>query len=60
MESVIKLQTGKPSSQHMFCVITDAYDHVDIDVWNGEHWLSDNTEEILAWCPLSEIEPYKE
>lgn len=60
MESVIKWQTGEPSNQYMFCVITDSYGHVDIDVWDGEQWLSNPMEEIVAWCPLSEIEPYKE
>lgn len=36
MESVIKWRTGDPISQYMFCVITDAHGHVDIDVWDGE------------------------
>lgn len=44
----------------MFCIVIDVYGHVDIDVWDGEYWLSYHMEEILAWCPLSEIEPYKE
>lgn len=60
MESVIKWQTGKPSSQYMFCIVTDVYDHTDIDIWDGESWLCYSIEEIIAWCPLSEIEPYKE
>lgn len=60
MESVIKWKTGKPNSQYMFCVITDAHGYVDIDVWDGEYWLSYHMEEIIAWCSLSEIKPYKE
>jgi hypothetical protein len=60
MESVIKWHTGEPSSQYMFCVITDVYGHVGIDIWDGEYWLSYHMEDILAWYPLNEIKPYKE
>ena len=59
MESVIKWRTGEPK-EYCFCIITDNHGICDIDVWDGEYWMVYHKDEVIAWCPLSEIEPYKE
>ena len=68
MESVIKWQTGVPkeggnylitTSNNNVLVATYSYEYRDGD-W---YWLDEYgslIEDVLAWCHLSEIEPYKE
>lgn len=60
MESVIKWRTGEPAPHRLLYVVTDIFGYVDIDIWDGEDWMSYNKDEVIAWCPLNEIEPYKE
>ena len=71
MESIIKWQTGEPTEEgyylvviHGPCVELDklySYDRIE-----NEHtskvftWTKHFSREILAWCKLSDIEPYKE
>ena len=63
MESVIKWRTGEPKEGN--CIVTYTYrkrKYIACACWDGELWdYYDNGEcRIIAWCPLSEIEPYKE
>ena len=58
MESVIKWRTGVPKKVEKY-MITLNDGRVTISFWNGISW-SDWAKDIIAWCPLSEIEPYKE
>ena len=68
MESVIKWRTGEPKEDGWYLVsIKSKYLElqVDTDYWNaffdGENfWSAYDEEDVIAWCPLSEIEPYKE
>lgn len=57
MESVIKWRTGKPNKSGWYIVSTRD-NKVTYDVFSESHpWFM---EDVIAWCPLSEIEPYKE
>lgn len=65
MESVIKWQTGMPEQSDIYIVTTTAGE-VDIRVLydpytSPPYWLDDEEDdEVVAWCKLSDIEPYKE
>lgn len=64
MESIIKWKTGKPPKEGIYVVsyktptsyevINAWYSDTGWDLWQS------NTHKIIAWCPLSEIEPCKE
>ena len=60
MESVIKWQTGEPKKTGRYLitsktgVIWSDYWSCSLKKWEIHVW------DVLAWCPLSEIEPYKE
>lgn len=59
MESVIKWQTGEINEAGYYLVTCiDGFVYV---LWfcKGSK-LSDSFENVIAWCPLSKIEPYKE
>lgn len=58
MESVIKWQTGIPKEVKRYIVTIDD-GRVTYSCWTGISW-SDWNKSIIAWCPLSDIEPYKE
>ena len=67
MESVIKWQTGEPKESGVYIVSISTETEKGVTFFN---W--DNTEKkflfvdffpditILAWCKLSDIQPYKE
>ena len=63
MESVVKWQTGEPKERGSYIVSSKGLDanYVTCAVYVHEtgwcHW---KKEEIIAWCKLSDIEPYKE
>lgn len=61
MESVIKWQTGEPKENGRY-VVTNIEGKVDIDYYyTYRHgWEYYHNKAIIAWCPLSEIKPYKE
>ena len=68
MESVIKWQTGKPKEEGCY-LVTDKFGKVCPDYWGiriaeerAYHcWCSyAGNDSVVAWCPLSGIEPYKE
>ena len=57
MESVIKWQTGVPKENGMY-LVTTVDNRVTICFFTAyNEWY---LEDVIAWCPLSEIEPYKE
>ena len=67
MESIIKWQTGEPKYPGMYLVQTKG-GMFDISEWGmydscwGEQhgsWSRFNRFYIVAWCPLSDIKPYK-
>ena len=61
MESVIKWQTGEPKEKGDYlvslkngCVGIDSF-----RIFGCEKWFFSNSDFILAWCNLNDIEPYK-
>lgn len=64
MESVIKWQTDYPEEHGTYLVTWRCNEirAVSVAYFDGELW--DNFDYgdcyVIAWCPLSEIEPYKE
>ena len=62
MESIIKWQKGKPNEEGEYLVQLK-YGHIRINSWEkfNDHyqWVCFNRE-IVAWCKLSDIEPYKD
>ena len=63
MESVIKWQTGFPTMEGEY-LVTDIKDNITCDCWcvyeHYQYWAQHTDRDVIAWCPLSEIEPYKE
>ena len=64
MESVIKWRTGKPPKVGKY-LITTKHGNVFSAVWyyktnNLCDWERCFIGDVIAWYPLSEIEPYKE
>lgn len=63
MKSVIKWQTVGPKNVGFYLVLTAknkvAINHVTMDKNGNLVWFV-GKDEILAWCKLSDIEPYKE
>ena len=57
--SVIKWQTGEINNNGCY-LVTNREGRVYIIWYRKGSILSDSFENIIAWCPLSEIEPYKE
>lgn len=64
MESKIKWQTGKPKEDGKHLVSTkDGNVLMDVYIESlkyGNHWVLVGDDNVIAWCPLSDIEPYKE
>ena len=69
MESIIKWQTGEPKESGVY-LVTLPNGNVAFDRWltglpqlglrdKSTSWMSNFTY-VLAWCKLSDIEPYKE
>lgn len=62
MESIIKWQTGAPEERDTYIVSIKGLDanYVTCAVYVHEtgwcHW---RKEEIIAWCKLSDIEPFE-
>ena len=62
-KSVINWQTGEPEKcgSYLVSVNSSCSVFVTTDYWNGlkakwQYW----DENVVAWCKLSDIEPYKE
>lgn len=64
-KSKIKWQTGMPKQSDVY-IVTTIVGEVDIRVLydpytSSPYWLDDEEDdEVVAWCKLSDIEPYKE
>lgn len=61
----IKWQTGMPEQSDVYLVTTTAGEvtmRVMYDPYGDDpNWLNDEEDdEVVAWCKLSDIEPYKE
>lgn len=64
MESAIKWRTGQPKEGGQYLVTTSC-GFVTTDFWIEYEncwfeYVETYFDVIIAWCPLSEIEPYKE
>ena len=60
MESVIKWQTGKPNNYGRY-IITTKWKEVTVDWYNKDlGWYKYFDKDIVAWCHLNDVEPYKE
>ena len=59
MESVIKWRTGEPKEREVY-LVCDKCGNIDVDYWSMCGWEYYDNAVIVAWCPLSGIEPYKE
>ena len=59
MESVIKWQIGEPKEDCNCITTIDTGDIVMVSFSIHYKWYH-YTDRVIAWCPLSEIEPYKE
>lgn len=59
MESVIKWQTGEINGDGDY-LVTDRRGRVYILWYRKGSIMSDSFENVIAWCPLSDIEPYKQ
>ena len=63
MESVIKWQTGVPTVEGEY-LVTEYNGDITYDCWcmleHYQYWAQHRHDEILAWCPMNEIKPYKE
>jgi hypothetical protein len=63
MESKIKWQTGFPNIGGEY-LITECTGEVTVDCWcvvdHYQYWAQHRDDEIVAWCSISDIEPYKE
>ena len=64
MESTIKWHTRKANKQGRYLITTKTgvivYAILKSRYDGSLQWYYCNEEEILAWCKLSDIEPYKE
>lgn len=60
-QSLIKWQTGEPKTHGRYLVQTKD-DGIQISIWSSfvQSWSLYSNSEIIAWCPLNDIEPYKE
>ena len=61
--SIIHWQTGKPVEEGYYLTTMDCGD-VHVNFWkilpNCAYWLQCNPNRVVAWCKLSDIDPYKE
>ena len=62
--STIQWQTGIPKRFGKY-LITTKYNEVDVDIWygvpdsNGDHWKSHYDENVIAWCFIEDVKPFK-
>jgi hypothetical protein len=60
MTSTINWQTGTPIGFCVTYIVTLDNGIVTTDTFAFEGWNHYQEKEIIAWCPLKDIEPYKE
>lgn len=59
MESIIKWQTGEPN-EDCGCIVTLNDGSIVVVSYSTTYQWYFYTGRVIAWCPLNEIEPYKE
>lgn len=68
VKSIIEWRTGEPKEE-CECLVTlkngnivfnDYCCYTDSDGYENFFWSRGDDDDIIAWCPLNEIEPYKE
>ena len=61
--SKIQWQTGFPNIEGEY-LVTEDNGNITVDYWcvleHYQYWAQHRDDEIMAWCKLSDIEPYKE
>lgn len=65
MESKIKWQTGCPEQSGNYIVTMSTGEVTSKEFYNPytshSYWEGvEENDEVIAWCPISDIEPYKE
>ena len=62
-KSVIKWQTNRPNVEGKY-LVTEDNGNVTVDCWrvleHYQYWAQHWDNKVIAWCKLSDIEPYKE
>lgn len=62
--TTIQWQTGTPKEIGKY-VITTKHHEVDVDMWSsipdkyGDHWNRHYDSDVMAWCLIENIEPFK-
>ena len=62
--TTIQWQTGMPKHTGRYLVTTKHYE-VEVDMWlptpdeYGDHWERHYDEDVIAWCALENVEPFK-
>lgn len=62
--TTIPWQTGMPKHTGRYLVTTKHHD-VETDIWRNyaglykNHWYEHNDEDVVAWCFIEDIEPFK-
>ena len=60
----IQWQTGTPKETGKY-LLTTKYHEVMVDMWfgvpdnDGDHWEHHYDEDVIAWCLIENIEPFK-
>lgn len=63
-KSTIKWQTGTPKDDGQY-LITTKHHEVEADIWTskvdgyGDHWVFNYDVDVIAWCEIKSIEPFK-
>lgn len=63
-KGTIKWQTGTPKHTGQY-LITTKHHEVEADVWTskpdeyGDHWTDNYDVDVIAWCEIKSIEPFK-
>ena len=64
MENTINWQTGKPKHPGKY-LVTTKHHWVETDIWRNyadcykNNWYKHNDEDVIAWCFIEDIEPFK-
>lgn len=62
---IIQWQTGTPKESFRKYLITTKDHEVEVDMWldvpdeYGDHWERHYDEDVIAWCMLDDIIPFK-
>ena len=62
--TTIQWQTGTPKEMGNYLLTTKDYE-VEVDMWldapnsDGDHWLRHYDEDVIAWCMIEDIMPFK-